>query len=187
MHEVVRRLFRRAGRPVAIEPLGHNEGPECDGIAARSRRLAHDRREASGWLLERPKCVELVGAQSDRRRGKILLEMRYRGGPGNWQHCRGTLQQPGEHNLGGRSAMALGDPKEPRVWGSEPARSQRVPWDKGDTGTGACIDQPIGRSIAKIVAVLDRDDRGDGARSGKLPLRDVRHADVADLTCISSA
>ena len=29
---------------------------------------------------------------------------------------------------------------------------------------------------------LDGDDLGDGACSGKLPLRDVRHADMADLT-----
>jgi len=120
--------------------------------------------------LERSKRVKLVGTQADRRRGKILLEMRYRGGPGNWQHSGGTLQQPGERNLAGRGAMALGDPNEPRVWGSEPARGQRTPRDKGDTGISAHIDQPVGRSIAEIVAVLDRDDLADGACSGKLSL-----------------
>ena len=120
--------------------------------------------------LERSKRVKLVGTQADRRRGKILLEMRYRGGPGNWQHGGGTPQQPGERNLAGRGAMALGDPNEPRVWGSEPARGQRIPRDKGDTGISAHIDQPVGRSIAEIVAVLDRDDLADGACSGKLSL-----------------
>ena len=75
-----------------IEPLGHHEDQECDSIAARLRRLAHDRLEASGWLPERTKRAELVGAQSDRHRGEILLEMRHRGGPGNWQHGGGTLQ-----------------------------------------------------------------------------------------------
>ena len=96
--------------------------------------------------------------------------MRYRGGPGNWQHGGGTPQQPGERNLAGRGAMALGDPNEPRVWGSEPARGQRIPRDKGDTGISAHIDQLVGRSIAEIVAVLDRDDLADGACSGKLSL-----------------
>jgi len=45
--------------------------------------------------------VKLVGAQANRRGGEILLEMRYRGGPGDWQHGGGTLQQPGERNLVG--------------------------------------------------------------------------------------
>ena len=53
-------------------------------------------RLAEGWRrrcrLERSKRVELVGAQADRGRGEILLEMRYRGGPGNWQYGGGTLQ-----------------------------------------------------------------------------------------------
>ena len=78
--------------------------------------------------------MELVGTQADRGRGEILLEMRYRGGRGNWQHGGETLQQPGERNLAGRGAVPLGDPNEP---GSEPARGQRIPRDKGDAGTGA--------------------------------------------------
>ena len=43
------------------------------------------------------------------------------------------------------------------------------------------MDQPVGRSVAQIVAVLQGDDLGDRARPGKLPLRYVRHANMADL------
>src|SRR6516165_6649217 len=107
--------------------------------------------------------------------------MRYRGGPGNWQHGGGTLQQPSQRDLARRGAVALSDPGERRIWAGEPARCQRVPGNKGDAGTGAHIDQPVGRSVAQIVAVLHGDDLGDGARPGKLPLRYVRHANVADL------
>src|SRR5215468_12272821 len=46
MHEVGRQRVRRTGGPVEIEPLGHHEDRECGGIAARLRRLAHDRLEA---------------------------------------------------------------------------------------------------------------------------------------------
>ena len=45
--------------------------------------------------LERSEREELVGAQADRRRCEILLEMRYRGGPRNGQHGGGALEQPG--------------------------------------------------------------------------------------------
>jgi hypothetical protein len=77
--------------------------------------------------------------------------------------------------------VALGDPGERRIWAGEPTRCQRVPGNKGDAGRGAHIDQPVGRSVAEIVAILDGDDLGDGACSGKLPLRDVRDADMADF------
>jgi hypothetical protein len=45
--------------------------------------------------------------------------------------------------------------------------------------------EPVRRSVADIVAVLDGDDLGNGACSGKLPLGAVLHAeyvpeDVAD-------
>ncbi len=107
--------------------------------------------------------------------------MRYRGGPGNWQHGGGTLQQPGQRDLARSGAVALGDPGKRRIWAGEPARCQRVPGNKGDAGPGAHIDQPVGRSVAEIVAILDGNDMGNGACSSKLPLRDVRHADLVDL------
>ena len=66
--------------------------------------------------------------------------------------------------------MAPGDPNEPRVWGSETTRGQRVPRDKGDAGSGANVDQPVRRTITEIVAVLNGDDRRDSACSGKLTL-----------------
>src|SRR5712671_7847617 len=50
VYEVVRRPLRRAGGPVEIEPLGYDEDREHGGIAARFRRLAHDRLEAGGRL-----------------------------------------------------------------------------------------------------------------------------------------
>src|SRR6266436_5315969 len=50
VYEVVRRPLRRAGRPVEIEPLGYDEDREHGGIAARFRRLVHDRLEAGGRL-----------------------------------------------------------------------------------------------------------------------------------------
>ena len=108
--------------------------------------------------LERSERAVLVGAQADRRRCEILLEMGYRGGPGNGQHGGGTLQQPGQRDLAWCDAVALGDPGERRTWAGEPARCQRVPGNKGDAGTGAQIDQPVGRSVAEIVAILDGDD-----------------------------
>jgi hypothetical protein len=98
-----------------------------------------------------------------------------------WAAWRGNVQQPSQRDLARRGPVALGDPRERRIWAGEPACRQRVPRNKGDAGTGAHIDQPVGRSVAKIVAVLDGDDLRDGARSGKLPLRDVRYTDVADL------
>src|SRR6267142_2626941 len=91
--------------------------------------------------LQRSERAELVGAQADRRRYEILLEMSYRGRPGNWQHCGGTLQQPGQRDLARSGAVALGDPGEERIWAGEPARCQRVPGNKGDAGRGAYIDQ----------------------------------------------
>src|ERR1700746_1702045 len=93
----------------------------------------------------------------------------------------GAPKQPGWRALARRGAVALGDPRERRIWTGEPASCQRVPGNKGDAGTGAHIDQPVGRSVAQIVAVLHGDDRGDGACPGKLPLRYVRHANMADL------
>ena len=50
MDRVVRRRPRRAGGPVEVEPLGHNEDRKRASIAARFRRLAHDRLEAGGRL-----------------------------------------------------------------------------------------------------------------------------------------
>ncbi len=44
-----------------------------------------------------------------------------------------------------------------RIWAGEPTHCQRVPRNKGNAGTGAHIDQPVGRSVAEIVAVLDGD------------------------------
>jgi len=128
-----------------IEPLGHHEDQECDSIAARLRRLAHDRLEASGWLPERTKRAELVGAQSDRHRGEILLEMRHRGGPGNWQHGGGTLQQPGEPNLG-----LPARPRRPRRRGFLPpgddrwaGNGSRMGCDNPRRRPGRCSDQPV--------------------------------------------
>src|SRR5690349_2369875 len=77
--------------------------------------------------------------------------------------------------------MALGDAGNQGIRPGKPTRCQRVPRNKGHTGFGANIDQPVGGSIPEIVVVLDGDDRGDAACSGKLPLGDVRYADMADL------
>ena len=40
VHKVVRQRLRRAGGPVEIEPLGHDEDRKCGGIAARFCGLA---------------------------------------------------------------------------------------------------------------------------------------------------
>src|SRR6516165_4546911 len=48
VHEVVWKRLRRARRPVEIEPFGHDEDRERGGIAARLRRLAHNRLESGG-------------------------------------------------------------------------------------------------------------------------------------------
>src|SRR5215472_1397572 len=79
------------------------------GIAVR-RRMRHlrgvDGRRFGPWTLCALPCGRAAKAlpakekqargtrraQADRGRGEILLEMRYRGGPGNWQHGGGTLQ-----------------------------------------------------------------------------------------------
>src|SRR5580704_10067637 len=93
--------------------------------------------------LERSERAELVGAQADRRGCEILLEMRYRGGPRNWKHGGGTLQQPGQCDLARHGPVALGDPGQRRIWSGEPASCQRVPGNKGHAGAGAHIDQPV--------------------------------------------
>jgi hypothetical protein len=70
---------------------------------------------------------------------------------------------------------------EPRLWimhlphvglgFTRIARHRRVTQCLGSLGgkewliTGAHIDQPVGRSVAEIVAILDGDDLGDGACS----------------------
>ena len=77
--------------------------------------------------------------------------------------------------------MTLCDAAKEGTWAGKPARCQRVPWNKSHTGFGTNIDEPVGGSIAQIIVVLDGDDRGYGACSGKLPLGDVRYADIADL------
>jgi len=77
--------------------------------------------------------------------------------------------------------VALGDSGNRGVWTRKAAGCKRVPWNKGDTSFGANVDEPVGGSIPEIVAVLDGNDWGHGARSGELPLRDVRHADMPDL------
>ena len=69
-----------------------------------------------------------------------------------------------------RRAVALGNSGKRGVWTRKPARSKRVPRNKGDTSFGANVDQPVGGSIPEIVAILDGHDRGHGARSPELPL-----------------
>src|SRR5262249_36322458 len=128
----VRRLSAGGSWMRTLGPRARRAFVELSDSAAEGRRRPCRR--------ARSKRVELVGTQADRRRGEILLEVRYRGGPENWQHSRGTQQQPGESNLARRSTVAPDDPNEPRVRGSEPACGQRVPRDKGDTGTGAYIN-----------------------------------------------
>ena len=81
-------------------------------LAGRRGSPASRSQQSNRGASERSECAELVGAQADRRRCQVLLEMRYRGGPGNWQHGGGTLQQPGQRDLARRGDVALGDPRE---------------------------------------------------------------------------
>src|ERR1700739_2633411 len=108
-----RSVFRRR-RPARYIGIGQVNAPLRGLLHFTTPRRA----------LERSERAELVGAQADRRRCEILLEMRYRGGPRNWQHGGGTLQQPGQRDLARRGAVALGDPGEWRIWAGEPTRCQ---------------------------------------------------------------
>ena len=53
VHEVVRQRLRRAGGPVEIEPLGHNEDRKGGGIAVRFRRLVLRSKHMIHHRLER--------------------------------------------------------------------------------------------------------------------------------------
>src|SRR6266478_2694270 len=53
--------LRRAGSPVEIEPLGDDEDRKRGSIAARLRRLAHDRLEAGGRLRIGIGCAPSLG------------------------------------------------------------------------------------------------------------------------------
>src|SRR5712671_3449794 len=53
--------LRRAGSPVEIEPLGDDEDRKRGSIAARLRRLAHDRLEAGGRLRIGIGCAPCLG------------------------------------------------------------------------------------------------------------------------------
>lgn len=120
--------------------------------------------------LHRSKGLELLRGEADRGGCEILLKMGDRGRSRNWQYSGRTLQQPSERDLAWRRAVALGNSGKRGVWTRKPARSKRVPRNKGDTSFGANVDQPVGGSIPEIVAILDGHDRGHGARSPELPL-----------------
>src|ERR1700751_5691143 len=119
-----RRSVFRPPRPARYMGIGQVNAPLRALLPSTNPRRA----------LERSERAELVGAQADRRRCEILFEMRYRRGPRNWQHSRGTLQQPGQCDLAWRGVVALGDPSELRIWAGEPASCQWVPGYKGDAG-----------------------------------------------------
>src|SRR4029077_6399570 len=78
--------------------------------------------------------------------------------------------------------MALGNPGERRIGAGEATLGERIERDKGDPGAGADVDQGIGRTVPYIVAVLDRDDLRHLLGPRQLGGRDVRDADIADLS-----
>src|SRR4029077_10681272 len=78
--------------------------------------------------------------------------------------------------------MALGNPGERRIGAGEATLGERIERDKGDPGLGADVDQAIGRTVPYIVGVLDRDDLRHLLGPRQLGRRDVRDADMANLS-----
>src|SRR5258706_4634260 len=96
------------------------------------------------------------------------------------QHHRRFLQQPRKHHLRWRRAELL----RQRLYlrGSERANGVgRIPREKCHAEALARLEHVLGAAIAKVVAVLHRDDGHESARLLELLHRDVGEADVPDF------
>ena len=86
--------------------------------------------------------------------------------------------QPRQHDLAGRGAVRGRDLLHGRV---AVEVEDRGPRQERDLFLLAQVDHRLRAPVARVVAVLDRDDRGDRLRGAQLGLVDVADPDVADL------
>src|ERR1019366_6807833 len=91
-------------------------------------------------------------------------------------------QQPRERDLPGACAVAARELGERAIGPRRLAGREREPWDEGDRALRAGVEHRLAVAVERAVAVLDRHDLGDPQRLLELGGRDVREADVADLS-----
>src|ERR1700678_751520 len=103
-----------------------------------------------------------------------------RGGAGNGQHDRRTLQQPGQSNLHGSPLSCFCDAVENLA--GHPAGAEREPWDEGDLIALAVVDDIIPFAVGETVAVLYGDDGHNLARALDVLLGDIGKTNAADLS-----
>src|SRR5919106_816296 len=123
----------------------------------------------------------LVVAETQSRRGDVLLQVRYRARTGNRQHRGRAVQQPRERYLGLAGFVCPGGPAPgPRVL-ADPARHERKPRNEREAPALAEVDERVGVPLGDAVAVLDRDHGDDLPRPVDLLRGYVGEADVPDL------
>jgi hypothetical protein len=101
-----------------------------------------------------------------------------RAGARDRQHRFGSGQQPGQGDLVDCRLVAPCDVSE---GGESVEVLDRRPRQKGHLLLLAQVDQRVRPAIARVIAVLNRHNRGHLLRSTQLILVDVGQPDVADL------
>jgi hypothetical protein len=110
--------------------------------------------------------------------------MSNRRGPGDRQHDRGTVQQPGDRQLCDRGAVAFCNRGQPSTGPGQLTRCHREPWYKGQSIFFAVLEHVLVLSGAYIVEVLHADDSNHLAcllNLGGLYLTETNMADLALL------
>ncbi len=114
---------------------------------------------------------------------QVLLQVVDPRRAGDGEHHRRAVEEPGEGDLGGRCAVALGDLAEGVVV-RQVAGGEREPRDEGDVLLGAVVDHLVPMPVAQVVLVLHRGDRQVLAGAADLLDARLREPDEADLALV---
>ena len=101
--------------------------------------------------------------------------------PGDRQHDRGALQQPGKSHLCRSRTVRGGNATEAAPPAGKRPTGKRHPGDKDKLLALAEREDIVPGAVAQAVAVLHGDDRGYRPRSRQLLEADVADADLAHL------